>query len=256
MLAICLTAVSPWPRKATHGCFYVFARYRTKSDRHVLRRMILKTKKKSYRSTDYQVPTYRVTKWNTCFSEKSKVITILTYIHMISYEYEYFGSSRTPVTKSSMHKRPHRILVLLHTRSKHPTLLAKMSFDEILDLTAVVFLFHNCYRETIHVCSYTRERIMSPVSLYSSILWVSHTVNNGMRAADGSGDTLGVQKKAPSRSMRYLVKIPQINFMLSQKIRHHLLVRIHIEKTTRRGKKAPHAPMDLWLTCQRLAWSF
>ena len=176
---------------------------------------------------------------------------------MISYEYEYFGSSRTPVTKSSMHKRPHRILVLLHTRSKHPTLLAKMSFDEILDLTAVVFLFHNCYRETIHVCSYTRERIMSPVSLYySSILWVSHTVNNGMRAADGSGDTLGVQKKAPSRSMRYLVKIPQINFMLSQKIRHHLLVRIHIEKTTRRGKKAPHAPMDLWLTCQRLAWSF
>ena len=35
---------------------------------------------------------------------------------MISYEYEYFGSARTPVTKSSTkYKRPHRILVLLHS---------------------------------------------------------------------------------------------------------------------------------------------
>ena len=36
---------------------------------------------------------------------------------MISYEYEYFGSARTPATKSSTpeYKRPHRILVLLNT---------------------------------------------------------------------------------------------------------------------------------------------
>ena len=34
---------------------------------------------------------------------------------MIPYEYEYFGSARAPATKSSMYKRPHRILVLLHT---------------------------------------------------------------------------------------------------------------------------------------------
>ena len=35
----------------------------------------------------------------------------------------------------------------------------------------------------------------------------SHNINNGMRAADGSGDTLGLQEKAPSRGMRYLVNI-------------------------------------------------
>ena len=34
----------------------------------------------------------------------------------------------------------------------------------------------------------------------------THNINNGMRAADGSGDTLGLQGKAPSRGMRYLVK--------------------------------------------------
>ena len=76
------------------------------------------------------------------------------------------------------YKRPHRILVLLHTRSKYPTQLAKMSFDEILDLTADVFLFYNsCYRETIHDCSYSRERIMSSVSPYSSILWLTATIS-------------------------------------------------------------------------------
>ena len=34
-----------------------------------------------------------------------------------------------------------------------------------------------------------------------------HNINNGMRAADGSGDTLGLQEKAPSIGMRYLVDI-------------------------------------------------
>ena len=53
-----------------------------------------------------------------------------------------------------------------------------MSFDEILDLAADVFLFYsNCYRETIHDCSYIRERIMSYVSPYSSILWVTATIS-------------------------------------------------------------------------------
>ena len=37
----------------------------------------------------------------------------------------------------------------------------------------------------------------------------NHNINNGMRAADGSGDTLGLQEKAPSRGMRYLVNVPQ-----------------------------------------------
>ena len=54
---------------------------------------------------------------------------------------------------------------------------------------------------------------MSHVSPYSSILRVTATIsitackNNGMRAADSSGDTLGLQEKAPSRDMWYLVNI-------------------------------------------------
>ena len=44
--------------------------------------------------------------------------------------------------------------------------------------------------------------------------------------------------------------------MLPQETHHHLLVRIYFETRTRREKKAPHAPMDLWLTCRRLAWFF
>ena len=48
---------------------------------------------------------------------------------------------------------------------------------------------------------------MSSVSLYSSItVGDGHNINNGMCAADGSGDTLRLQEKAPSRGMRYLVK--------------------------------------------------
>ena len=114
MLAICLTAASPWPRKATQGCVHVFAWYRTKSDRHVLGCMLLKPKKnRTDFSTDYQVPTKKM----KYFNEKSKV-TILTYISCdIICEYENFGSARTPVIKSSTskYKRPHRIFVLLHT---------------------------------------------------------------------------------------------------------------------------------------------
>ena len=44
--------------------------------------------------------------------------------------------------------------------------------------------------------------------------------------------------------------------MLPQETHHHLLVRIYFETRTRRERKAPHAPMELWLTCRRLAWSF
>ena len=48
--------------------------------------------------------------------------------------------------------------------------------------------------------------MMSSVSLQQYPAGDSHNINNGMRAADGSGDTLGLQEKAPSRGMRYLVK--------------------------------------------------
>ena len=57
---------------------------------------VIETEKKVVPTTDYQVPTKKM----NYFNDKSKE-TILTYIHMISYEYEYFGSARTPVTKSS-----------------------------------------------------------------------------------------------------------------------------------------------------------
>ena len=73
-----------------------------------------------------------------------------------------------------------------------------------------------------------------------------------MRAADGSGDTLGLQEKAPSRGMRYIVKISQINFMLPQETHHHLLVRIHFETRTRREKKTQTHP---WVYGSRVgAW--
>ena len=48
---------------------------------------------------------------------------------------------------------------------------------------------------------------MSYVSLQQYPVGDSHNINNGMRAADGSGDTLVLQEKAPSRGMRYLVNI-------------------------------------------------
>ena len=98
---------------------------------------------------------------------------------MISYEYEYFGSARTSVTKSSTSDHIASLFCFIYTRSKYPTHLAKMSFDEILDLTAdvILFCYINLYRETIKDCSYTRERIMSSVSPYNNILWVTATIS-------------------------------------------------------------------------------
>ena len=64
-----------------------------------------------------------------------------------------------------------------------------------------------------------------------------------MRAADCSGDTLGLQEKAPSRGMRYLKNI-QINFVLPQETHHHLLIRIHFEtRTHREGTTRTHGCM-------------
>ena len=83
----------------------------------------------------------------------------------------------------------------------------------------------------------------------------SHNINNGMRAADGSGDTLGLQNTAPSRDMRYLINITN-KFHVATRTHHHLLVRIQFKTRTCRENKAPHAPMYLWLTYRRLAWSF
>ena len=77
----------------------------------MLRRMLLEPEKKRTDYTDYQVPTKKMKyQGGTYFNEKSKV-TILTYIHTISYKYEYFGSGRTPVTNSRM---------VVHETTPHP----------------------------------------------------------------------------------------------------------------------------------------
>ena len=56
---------------------------------------------------------------------------------------------------------------------------------------------------------------MSSVPPYSKQYPVVDSHNNRMRAADGSGDTLGLQEKAPSRGMRYLGNITK-KIMLPQ----------------------------------------
>ena len=55
---------------------------------------------------------------------------------------------------------------------------------------------------------YSRTNNEFCLSLQQYPVGDSHnTNNNGMRAPDGSEDTLGLQEKAPSRGMRYLVNI-------------------------------------------------
>ena len=169
MLAICLTAASPSPRKATLGCFHVFAWYWTKSDRHMLHRVI-ETEKKIVPTTRY-----RLQKWNTFFNEKSNV-TILTYIR-ISYEYEYFGSARTPVTKSSTRDHTASLICFTQDQSIPRSLQRQVSMKSSISQLAFFLFYNNCYRETMHDCSYNRERTMSSVSPYSSILWVTATIS-------------------------------------------------------------------------------
>ena len=46
----------------------------------------------------------------------------------------------------------------------------------------------------------------------------SHIINNGMRAADGSGDKLGLQEKSPSRGMRSVVNSTNIVHVATRNI--------------------------------------
>ena len=50
----------------------------------------------------------------------------------------------------------------------------------------------------------------SYLSLQQHPVSVNHNINNGMRAADGSKETLGLQEKSPSRGLRYLANITNI----------------------------------------------
>ena len=54
--------------------------------------------------------------------------------------------------------------------------------------------------------AYSRTNDEFCLSLQQHLVGDSHNINNGMCAADGSGDTLRLQEKALSRGMRYLVK--------------------------------------------------
>ena len=83
-----------------------------------------------------------------------------------------------------------------------------MSFDEILDLTADVLSFeNNCLINHTRLLVYSRTNNALCLSLQQYPVDDSHNINNGVRAADGSGDTLGLQEKAPSRVMWCLVNI-------------------------------------------------
>ena len=119
IFAICLTAASPWPRKATHGCFHIAAWYRTKSDRHVFRRILLKPKKMN--RTDYRLPGTDVpTKKIKCvFQRKMNSNNPHVHIYDIIHrcEYEYFGSARTSVTKSSTRDNTASLLCFIQDRS-------------------------------------------------------------------------------------------------------------------------------------------
>ena len=190
MLAICLTAAWPWPRKATYGCFHVFASYRTKSGRHVLRLILLNPQKKIVPGTDYRSPGTDLKNEKFKWKIERNNPHVHTYDIYI-YEYEYFGSARTPVTKSSTRDHTASLFYFLQRttslyvsreyawknqkylvsyESHKNTNKHKNNTSQNNQLAAHID------REAIHECSYTRERIMSSVSLYSSILWVTATI--------------------------------------------------------------------------------
>ena len=85
-----------------------------------------------------------------------------------------------------------------------------MRFDEILDFTADVLYFIIIARETIRLLVNSRANNELCLSLQQYLVGDSHNINNGMPAADGSGDTLGLQETAPSRGMLYLANITNI----------------------------------------------
>ena len=72
-----------------------------------------------------------------------------------------------------------------------------------------VCTYHASTREKYHtrLLVYSRMNNELCLSLQQYPVGDSHNIDTGMRAADGSGDTLGQQEKAPSRGMRYLVNI-------------------------------------------------
>ena len=141
----------------------------TKSDRYVLRRMLLKPKKNNvpttYRVPDTDVPTknmYYVFQWKA----KVPILTDIWY-HMSTSTYE---SARTPVIKSSTIDHTASFFCFIQDRSIPRNLHRLVSKKSSISQWRFWF-YNNCCREPIHDCSYTGERIISSVSPYSRILW-------------------------------------------------------------------------------------
>ena len=67
-------------------------------------------RKKNRTDYSYRLPGTHVPTKKMKYALEWKINSNNPHVHMISYEYEYLGSARTPVTKSSMYERPHRIL--------------------------------------------------------------------------------------------------------------------------------------------------
>ena len=68
-------------------------------------------------------------------------------------------------------------------------------------------IYNNCWKNHTRLLVYSRTNNEFCLSLLQYPVGDSHNINDGMRAADASGDTIGLQEKAPSRGMRYLVNI-------------------------------------------------
>ena len=99
--------------------------------------MVLKLKNKIVPTTDYQVPTKKI-KYVLQGEINSNDPHVQTYDLIHTSTSNIYIS--THPSNQTLSKKPHRNLVL-HTRSKYPTQLANMSFDEILDVTAGFFSF-------------------------------------------------------------------------------------------------------------------
>ena len=132
--------------------------------------------KKIVPTSDYQVPTKR----RKYFNEKSK-LTILMYIHMISYEYEYFGSARTPATKSSTRDHTASLFCFIQDRRIPRSLQRRVSMkSSISQLTFLYFITiaiekpYTAARLLVH--SRTNNELC--LSLQQDPVGDSHNINN------------------------------------------------------------------------------
>ena len=95
---------------------------------------------------------------------------------------------------------------------------------------------------------------MSSVSPYGSILWATISITACVQQM--VPETRAVYRKAPSRGMRYLVNITTIFLVATRNTSSPTRTHTLSNKDAQGKEGTTHPPMDLWLTCRRLAWSF